>query len=78
MSRIRLFDNTNRCFTSVSGHYMDQWIMVQDAVAEEFRCDPDDVEVIEPPENDPDERGIITIRGEAVGRSHKVYGWRAL
>ena len=34
MSRIRLFDNANRCFTSVSGHYADQFGLVQDAVGE--------------------------------------------
>jgi hypothetical protein len=78
MSCIWLYDNSNRAFTSVCGHYSQQFAVLQDAVAEEFRCDPDDVDTIEPDESDPDSRTIITVRGEAVGRAHKRYGWDQL
>jgi hypothetical protein len=64
MTTIILKDFTERTFGSTSGSYHEAWELIEQIVADEFRCQPESISLIE------DESGeeMIHISGEPKAR----------
>lgn len=52
----------------------DRWRSIQEIIADEFRCWPDDVDSQELD----DGQEVITVHDEPVARLEHLFGWRAI
>ena len=71
--RLRAYPS-NREFAATLTPLANQWGWIQDEVAFEFACDPDEVGSTETD----DGLDLVTVRGEAVARVERKAGWAAM